>query len=162
MKKCATGFAAVALSVGVMAAAAAPAAADPPKYSKNHVITATVNFEVHQNKNLDKADRQSGFADFSWPAKGENNGGSPRRIHFQSYAADETFGQEDLYLTEKDTSGTLHVYDYQSLNFLHSSPVHSSLNVDIEPNATRSFWIYTDSAGGDYVHSLVTITNNVY
>ncbi len=152
--------AASALSVGLLAGTAGIASAAPTTYTKTHQISASFAFNVHQNNLFHKADASSTRHRDRTIAAGTPN--ASQSVVAESTAADDTYGSDNLIITEKDASGTLHVRDRQGLLFFwHGSGVVSEVAVDVAPNSTRSFWIYTDGAGGDYVHTLVTITNAV-
>ena len=156
--------AAAAMSIGLLAGTAGTASAAPPaNYAKTHNISASFQFQVHQNNFFHKADASSTkFRESSIAAGTKNMLDLPQTMYAESTAADDTYGSDNLRITEKDANGTLHIRDDQALNFYwHGTAVGSHLDLDIAPNTTRSFWIYTDGAGGDYVHTLVTITNKI-
>ena len=156
--------AAAALSIGLLAGTAGTASAAPPaNYAKTHQISASFQFQVHQNNFFHKADASSTkFRDRTIDTGTKNMLDLPQTMYAESAPADDTYGSDNLRITEKDTNGTLHIRDDQALNFYwHGTAVGSHLDLDIAPNTTRSFWIYTDGAGGDYVHTLVTITNKI-
>lgn len=151
------------LSASALLGLADEASAASPTYIKSHHISASFDFTVHQNNLFHKADAQSHRSQTQDIQAGSPNPASYLgNIFATSQQADDTYGTDNLYVSEKDSTGTLQVRDRQALSFFwHGSTVTSTLNVDVAPNTTRSFWIYTDGAGGDYVHTLVTITNAV-
>ena len=162
IKRAAAGLAVAGISVGIAAGAAGPADATPPAFAKSHHVTATAQFEVHQNNIFYKKTVKSADDSYVDANKGAYNTEFGHAIVLLSERADDTYGTDYIWVTEKDSTGTIHVVDQQVLAFgWHGSPVDSHLTFDIAPGATRAFWIYTDGGGGDYVHALVSITNNI-
>ncbi len=149
-----------AMTIGLLAGSAGMASAASTNFTRTHTVSTSYAFAVHQNNFFHKADAKSTrFRDLTITAGAAN---AVPTIYAESAPADDTYGSDNLMITEKDASGTLHVRDLQGLNFFwHGSSVVSHVDVDVAPNTTRSFWIDTDGAGGDYVHTLVTITNSV-
>jgi len=162
--KFAAGLVAAAAGIGLMALTPGVAAADsyPAYVAKNHEVVAQIAYDVHQNNFFHKADMHSVRYDTASLGKGTPNSESYWQGYLESAKADHTYGQDRLYLTELDAAGTVKVKVDQVLQFDDGSyPVSNHLTVTVGPNATRSFWVYTVGAGGDYIHALVTLTNYV-
>ena len=156
-------LATLGLSAAALVGTAGQAQATSPTYQKSHTVTASFQFNVHQNNLFHKADASSYRTGTQSIHAGEANPTSYLgNVFVTSKQADDTYGTDNLYVTETDSTGTVHVKDRQTLSFYwHGSTVTSAVDVDIAPNTTRSFWAYTDGAGGDYEHTLVTVTNAV-
>jgi hypothetical protein len=162
--KFAAGLVAVAAGIGLMALTAGPASAAsyPNTVTKNHDVVAQISYDVHQNNIFHKADMHSFRYDTRGLTKGMPNTDTSWQFYLESAKADNTYGQDRLYMTELDSAGTIQVKVAQVLQFDYGSyPVSNDLTVTVAPNATKSFWVYTVGAGGDYIHSLVTLTNYV-
>lgn len=159
----AAGLVAAAAGIGLMALTAGPAsAASAPEYiTKRHDVVVQVSYDVHQNNIFHKADAHSFKYTTARMDKGLSNGDWHWYAFLESTKADDTYGQDWFYMSELDSAGTIKVKVDQALQFDHATAVSSDLTVTIAPNATKSFWVYTVGAGGDYIHSLVTLTNFV-
>jgi hypothetical protein len=167
-KKAAAGLAAAGIAIGIMGASAgAASAATPTTFAHSHHVTVAVQYQVHQNELFNKADNLSvRYAD-PFLYKGDSNTESYSKVWRQSDKAGDTWGENQMFMTETDSSGTLHVRDVQAVIFSNGTfgwygKTTSQLSVDIAPGATLQYFHETDDSGGDYVWSMVTITNNVY